>query len=481
MRTRKVNLLAACSLALTLPALVIVACAGDEGPSVPGSAPVERGGDAATNDTTPGARDAAPAADGPHVDPCTGVALPSAQHFVAAGLCATLVAADLGQLRQITFAPNGDLFGVTIDGSIKRLRDVDGDGFFQPPEIVEYANNGHSNNCHIDASGGFLYAGSGDGVQRWPYAPTSDRGGAPEDVVVGQPSSGHTHHTVHVYDGYLYVHSGSADDATDPDSPEYDDDRSLVRRFPLAAFVPGSPFSWLSGEIVTRGLRNANGFTRNAAGRMYAVVNGMDIVSYRGLDLRDDNPGEQVVEIAIGKSYGFPFCFTAQRVVLPGGAVVPAGTQLVNELLGVHDDAWCDTHSSRPATFLQAHAAPLDLVFFDAQPKGALPERYRGGAFVALHGSHYRSTPTGYQIVWIPFDGAGRAPMPASTATSTTFPYETVLGGGAADGPKDGAWSWSAAPRGDAPRFAGVAISPIDGALYASTDSAGYVYRIRSR
>jgi hypothetical protein len=62
--------------------------------------------------------------------------------------------------------------------------------------------------------------------------------------------------------------------------------------------------------------------------------------------------------------------------------------------------------------------------------------------------------------------------------TATTFPYETVFGGGDATGPKDGAWSWSANGLGDSTRPVGVAISPIDGALYVSSDSGGLVYRI---
>src|SRR5437899_1772936 len=81
---------------------------------------------------------------------------------------------------------------------------------------------GNGNNCHVDAAGGYLYAGTPDGVKRWPYAAGMQNGGAGEDVVVGQPGNGnHPKHTVHVYDGYLYVHSGSSGNASDPMSPAY--------------------------------------------------------------------------------------------------------------------------------------------------------------------------------------------------------------------------------------------------------------------
>ncbi len=118
-------------------------------------------------------------------------------------------------------------------------------------------------------------------------------------------------------------------------------------------------------------------------------------------------------------------------------------------------------------------------MFFDAQAKGNLPEKYRGGAFIALHGSWDRGPATGYKVIWMPFDANGVPPMPTSTATDTTFPYETVFGGGSATtGPQDGSWAWQKDTYGDSPRPAGVAISPVEGSLYVASDQAGTLYRI---
>ncbi len=39
-------------------------------------------------------------------------------------------------MRQITFAANGDLFAVTIPGVIRRFRDANHDGQFEPDEIA---------------------------------------------------------------------------------------------------------------------------------------------------------------------------------------------------------------------------------------------------------------------------------------------------------------------------------------------------------
>jgi glucose/arabinose dehydrogenase len=428
-----------------------------------------------------------PAAKG---DPCRGFELPVDQHYVPSGMCARLVATNIGGIRQITFAPNGDLWGVNSGGSIYRMRDANDDGFYAASEITKYAETGgNGNNVHLDVAGGFIYAGSPDGVVRFPYSETAPSGGTAEVVVNNQPAGGHATHTVHVYDGYLYVQSGSAGNATITGTmTPYDTARSLIKRFQLSTFQAGTPINFATaGEIVTGGLRNTNGFTRNAAGKMFGVVNGLDGQSYGGQDVHNDNPGEQVLEIAMGKNYGYPFCFTAQRVVTGGTNVIAPGTQLANVgSPSPKDDNWCATNSSQPATFIQAHSAPLDITFFDVQPTGSLPEKYRGGAFVALHGSWNRSPATGYKVIWIPFDANGKAPMPTSTTTATTFPYETMFGGGDSTGPLDGDWNWASVPDTDASpaysdgnvRPSGVAVGPVDGALYIAADTGGKIYRV---
>lgn len=424
-----------------------------------------------------------PAAKG---DPCRGFEIPADQHHVPAGMCARLVATNIGGIRQIAFAPNGDLWGAA-GGSIFRMRDGDDDGFYAANEIVKYGDTGgNANSVHLDVAGGYVYSGSPSGVVRFPYSETAASGGAPEVVVSNQPGGGHGTHTAHVYDGYLYVQSGSVGNATiSGTASPYDTSRSLIKRFALASFQAGTPFDWASsGEIVSAGLRNTNGFARSAtSGKIFGVVNGLDDQSYGGDDVHNDNPGEQVIEIAMGKNYGYPFCFTAQAVE-SGGNVVAAGTQLVNAGSPMaKDDTWCATNSAKPATFVQAHSAPLDISFFDEQPAGNLPDKYRGGAFVALHGSWNRSPNTGYKVVFIPFDASGNAAMPTTAKVAdklvTTFPYETVFGGGNATAAVDGDWSWMANPYSDGNvRPSGVAVGPVDGSLYIAADTGGKIYRV---
>jgi glucose/arabinose dehydrogenase len=119
----------------------------------------------------------------------------------------------------------------------------------------------------------------------------------------------------------------------------------------------------------------------------------------------------------------------------------------------------------------------MDIIFFTPNlPAGGLPERWRNGAFVSLHGSWNRDPASGYRVVWQPFNADGTSPMPTNSGSSTTFPSEVVLSRGSASGSTDGSWNVSGGEQNVRP--VGIAISPVDGALYISSDSQGYVYRV---
>jgi glucose/arabinose dehydrogenase len=467
-------------------------CAKDK----PGATPVELGPTTSAAEVDPTPRSTA--ACGPR-------GLPPDRHFVAEGLCARVVAHDQGPLRGITFSPNGDLLAVTLDGELKRYRDVDHDGLYgeDAPETIVWATTGSEtgHDCHLD--GQDLYCGSRTGVKRWRYAPDLDHGGPGEDVIVGMPEGGrHPKHPVAVWDGFLYAASGSDDNANAniPLPADYDTNRNAVKRFPIDRLGRGRPVPWKDGEIVVRGVRNVSAMARDSGGHLIAIDNGPDDVAHGGIDVRQDNPGEGVIALEPGRRYGYPFCFFAQRIVAHD-AVTPPGTPLASDgrpmratvrdlartAKSSRDDAWCMANVDRPISLVQAHSSALGLVFPERASRFALAERWRGGAFVALHGSSERDASTGNKVIWLPFDASGTAPMPTSTKDATAFPYEVVFGGGKYGAPRDGEWSWKLGDAGEDPvRPVGVAISPVDGALYVTSDStdgalsarSGAIYRI---
>ena len=267
-----------------------------------------------------------------------------------------------------------------------------------------------------------------------------------------------------------------------PAAPSYDGNRAVLERFELSQLTAGAPFDWSTGELVATGLRNMVGYTQDAGGDLFGVVNGIDDLKYQGQDVHNDNPGEALVRLEPGSSFGYPYCFSAQNIVTAQGPV-PPGTQLATETDGFanpHDDAWCQQSSELPLSFLPAHSAPLDITFYNpaANAPQSLPRDWSGGAFVTQHGSWDTMPSVGHNVVFFSFD-PGQPTMPRSMESPPAYPFTVVFGGGSAAGHVDGQWGWRAADGGEANvRPVGAAVSPTDGALYVSSDSEGVLYRI---
>ena len=114
------------------------------------------------------------------------------------------------------------------------------------------------------------------------------------------------------------------------------------------------------------------------------------------------------------------------------------------------------------AAFAPQRPAVLDLTFYSGTK---FPSRYRGGAFLAMHGGGADGTVLpnghgGYNIVFVPFTGNGRAGTP-----------EVFADGFAGAGP--GAKNVKTA----AYRPVGVTAGP-DGALYVAESNKGRIWRI---
>jgi glucose/arabinose dehydrogenase len=156
-----------------------------------------------------------------------------------------------------------------------------------------------------------------------------------------------------------------------------------------------------------------------------------------------------LLKIVQGGDYGWPYCYydgTQQKLVLApenGGDGKQVGD--------------CATKLG-PEAFFPAHWAPDGLVFYNGT---SFPAHYKGGAFIAFHGSWNRAPgpQQGYNVVFVPF-AAGKSVSPSA--------YE-VFADGFAGARKD--------PDGAAHRPTGVAVGP-DGALYIADDKGGRVWKV---
>jgi glucose/arabinose dehydrogenase len=161
-------------------------------------------------------------------------------------------------------------------------------------------------------------------------------------------------------DGKLYVSVGSSCNICN----ERDAHRATVLRFN----ADGS-----GGEIFAHGLRNSVGLAFDpATGDLWGTNNDRDL-------LGDDLPPDRINILHQGGDYGWPQCY------LPGHQNPE------------YPNADCG-HLAEPAITFQAHSAPLGIVFSTGTQ---FPPEYRGGAFVAYHGSWNRSIPTGYKVVYV--------------------------------------------------------------------------------
>jgi glucose/arabinose dehydrogenase len=131
-------------------------------------------------------------------------------------------------------------------------------------------------------------------------------------------------------------------------------------------------------RVFASGLRNPNGLAwQPQSGALWTAVNERDEI---GSDLVPD----YMTAVKEGGFYGWPYSYYGQHI---DARVKPQRPDLVVTAI-VPDYA------------LGAHTASLGLVFYEGY---ALPQRYRGGAFVGQHGSWNRNPRSGYKVIFVPF------------------------------------------------------------------------------
>ena len=395
---------------------------------------------------------------------------------VAAGFCATVFADRLGHPRHLVVATDGTVYVNTWSGRyfgndtppaggfIVALRDTTGAGVAN--EVARFgpdATHGAHGGTGIGLYHGALYVEEGGEVDRYRLAKGELAPAAKPTVIVsGLPLDGD--HPMHPFaiavDGSMYVNSGSASNSCQVanrqrESPGHSpctelDTRGGIWRFDANA--SGQVFS--TRERYATGIRNAGGVAMDLSGtQLYATQHGRDQLAenwpalYRpvqGANL----PAEQLMKVARGDDFGWPYCYfdsTQGKLVLApeyGGD-------------GGKTQGLC-AQKRAPLMDFPAHWAPMDLAFYGGT---MFPSRYRGGVFIAFHGSWNRAPfpQEGYNVVFVPF--ANGAPSAAFEVFADGFagPVKT--------------------PSNARHRPAGLAVGP-DGALYIADDYGGRVWRV---
>jgi glucose/arabinose dehydrogenase len=391
------------------------------------------------------------------------------------GFCATIFADNLGHVRHMVVAPDGTLYANTWSGRyfagsppppggfLLALKDTKGGG---KADVVKRfgvtLEEGGTGGSGIALYNGGLYAEENSRVLRYPLKPG-------EMVPTGKPTiivSGLTlvgDHPMHPFiidsKGQLFLDVGSATNSCQSEnriagvlgiSPCTEKEtRAGTWRFDAnktdQAFSPA--------ERYVSGLRNGEGFAFDSEGRLFATQHGRDQLfqNWPKLYTADQSaelPAEELVEIVKGADYGWPECYYDQKqeklVLAPeyggdGGKKVGVCAQ-----------------RRAPVAAFPGHWAPNDLLIYHGNK---FPAGYRGGAFIAFHGSWNRAPEPqqGYDVVFQPL------------ANGKASGHFVVFADGFAGGFED--------PGKSAFRPTGLAEAP-DGSLYIADDKHGRIWRI---
>jgi glucose/arabinose dehydrogenase len=174
-------------------------------------------------------------------------------------------------------------------------------------------------------------------------------------------------------DGKLYITLGQ------PYNVQPREKIELYEKLGIGGVIRLNPFDGSGREVFARGMRNPVGITVNPKDKtLWATDNQTD-------GMGDDTPPGELNRLTqAGAHYGYPW-FSGRTKVTDEAAGYklsqippPAGIVM-------------------PQVEYAAHTAALGLTFYDGNK---FPEKYRGGVFVAEHGSWNRTKPIGYRIMF---------------------------------------------------------------------------------
>jgi glucose/arabinose dehydrogenase len=325
------------------------------------------------------------------------------------GFCAAVVADGLGTARHIAVAPNGDVYvslqsnSSTTGGGVVALRSTKGDG-----KLDMKVSFGAGSTTGIMLENGYLYLAHPVSIERYKMtAGELKPAGDPEVLVSDLPSEREHQDKTIVFDGKgsFYINVGSPSNACQAKdrqlhSQGQDPCPILEKHGGVWKFDENK-----LGQKEDDGTKYVTGLRQEPAmawghGSLYITMNSRDQLDtlWPGQFTAQENaerPAEPMFRAEMGDNFGWPFCFydygLKKFVTNP-------------EYGGDGKSSDRCTKFDQPVASYPAHWAPVDMMFYSGK---MFPAKYRGGAFIAFHGSWNRAPlpQAGYNVTFQSFSG----------------------------------------------------------------------------
>jgi glucose/arabinose dehydrogenase len=287
---------------------------------------------------------------------------------VPAGFTVSKFAENLGKPRILTVSTTGHVYASDREkGIVMLLKDTNSDGVSDSKQTVATIKNAHG----LTIYDGKMYIAA---VREIYTAIINNDGslGQPAMITDKLPDAGqHPNRTLAVGpDGKLYITVGSTCNAC----PEPN---------PMNATIVRSNLDGSGMTIFAKGLRNTIGFGWHPqTGELWGLDHGIDW-------LGDDDQKEEVNQVKENANYGWPYIYGEGKY---NPADRPPGDTTYQQYLAL---------TTLPTLTYQAHAAPMQLIFYNGNK---FPAEYRNDAFVTFRGSWNRSQPVGYKVARLHFE-----------------------------------------------------------------------------
>jgi len=221
----------------------------------------------------------------------------------------------------------------------------------------------------------YFYAACTDAVYRYPYKEGETTITAQGEKILDLPA-GERHWTKNIISNKagtkLYVAIGSASNVG-----ENGMDKEANRARIIECNLDGTGI-----KVYAYGLRNPVGMDwQPGTNIMWTAVNERD-------ELGDDLVPDYLTSVKENGFYGWPYSYWGANKD-PRIKEEEQRTDLVSKAI-------------IPEVDLGSHTASLGLAFYT---KNKFPSKYMNGAFIGQHGSWNREIPSGYKVVFVPFDG----------------------------------------------------------------------------